>query len=94
VIIAFRTDEQLDEKLRRVAREQKKTRTEVIREALDLYLSDRSRIRQPRRARKSASFAEIVKSDIASWDGPEDASVNTGKQLRQIFDEKNRARRL
>ena len=93
-IIAFRTDEQLEERLRRAAREEKKTKTEVIREALGLYFSNRDNYGRVKKLNKRHSLAEALKSDIGIWDGPEDASANTGKQLREILGEKHRTRRM
>ena len=93
-IIAFRADEQLEERLRRAAREEKKTRTAVIREALDLYLRQRSNVSQVKQSRKRASLAEALKTDIGVWDGPEDSSVSTSRQFREILGEKHRTRRV
>jgi len=93
-IIAFRIESQLEEKLRRAAAEDNKSRTEVIREALDLYLGMRSPSGHAKAQRKRRSVREALAGDIGVWDGPADASAYTGKQLREIFGEKHRTRRV
>jgi hypothetical protein len=93
-MIAFRTDDQIDEKLRRAAREQKTTKTEIIREALEFYFDSKTGTTPARVSNKRVSLADILKPDIGTWDGPADSSLNTGKQLRDIFGAKDRPRRV
>ena len=93
-MIAFRMDPQLEEKLRRVSSEEKKTKTEVIREALDQYFCAKSAPGRRKQSGSRITIAEALKADIGIWDGPADASVDTGKQLREILDEKHRTRRV
>ena len=93
-MIAFRADAHLDEKLRRAARAEKRSKTEIIREALNLYLGAESSSVRAKRPGTPRSFAQVLKGEIGCWDGPEDASANTGGQLREFFHEKDRTRRL
>ncbi len=92
-MIAFRTDAQLEERLSYAAKKENKTKTEVIREALESYLDAVSSASKPK-IRAGQSLAEALKADIGIWDGPENASVDTGKQLGDIFVEKHRTRRM
>jgi predicted transcriptional regulator len=87
-IIAFRTDEELDEKLRRAARLENKTKTEVIREALDEYFLARKRSGLKLRKR-TKSVADVLADDIGIWEGPAESSVRTGEQLRKLLGEKH-----
>ena len=72
---------------------EKKSRTEVIRDALKDYAAKR-----PRAAGKPKNAYEALKDSIGIWDGPGNLSVDTGKKfakiMGEILDEKKRTGRL
>jgi hypothetical protein len=91
-IVAFRTDPVLEDKLERAALRLKKTKTEVIREALETYLQAHGDDKpNPPLGRR---LADALKTDIGMWEGPATASVNTGRQLGEILLEKYGTRRM
>ena len=92
-IIAFRTNTELEEKLQMAAKRQKKTRTEIIREALHFYLDGTHQSRKETSSGPSGRSA-ILKELAGIWDGPEDLSVDTGRKVGEYLVEKQRRRRL
>jgi hypothetical protein len=91
-LIAFRTDAELEDKLERAALRQKKTKTAVIREALEMYLAENGDLK--RSAATGLRLADVLKDDIGVWEGPATASSDTGKQLGGILLENYRTRRV
>jgi len=91
--ITFRCGPELESELERLSKAEKKSKTEVIREALKDYAASR-----PRRAAKPKSAYEALKDYIGIWDGPGNLSENTGKTFKkimgEILDEKERTGRL
>ena len=94
-IIAFRTDDDLERKLRNAALKEKKTKTQIIQEALHMYLEGRPRsVRVLDRTKRGAQSAEALKDFIGIWDGPADASSNIGRKVGDYLLEKHRSRRV
>ena len=89
-LIAFRTDTELEAKLERAATKQKRTRTDVIREALELYLQNEST--PPAAVPQGQRLSDALKSDIGTWNGPATASAETGKRFGDVLLEKYRRR--
>ena len=92
--IAFRCSSELERKLKTASRIEKKTKTDIILEALDAYLDGKSR---PSRAHKSSrrpSTLETLKDVIGVWDGPVDGSINVGRGVGDYLLEKYRSRRV
>jgi predicted DNA-binding protein len=90
--ITFRCDPELESELERLSKSEKRSKTDVIREALRDYAA-----RRPRRAAKPKNAYEALKEYIGIWDGPGNLSENTGKTFKKIMgeiDEKKRAGRL
>ena len=91
--ITFRCDPELESELERVCKVEKKSKTEIIREALRDYAAMR-----PRRVAKPKNAYEALKDSIGIWDGPGNLSENTGKTMKkimgEILDEKERTGRL
>ena len=88
-ILTFRVDDKLDGELRRLAQEEGRTRTAVIREALAEYSS------RKRREKKAISVSEAMKNYIgAGSSSAQDLSLETGKKFREILIGKKKARRL
>jgi metal-responsive CopG/Arc/MetJ family transcriptional regulator len=89
-MITFRADKETEQKLNELAIELKKTRTEVLREALHLYLEGH----RPGSKRKTKSRKTLVIQEfIGVWDGPEDSSVDTGKKFGDHLIESRKGRR-
>jgi predicted transcriptional regulator len=88
-IRSFRLDQELEKKLDRLAYEEGKTKTEVIRDALAEYAA---RKRAPKRAR---SVREVMKNYIGAGSaGSVHLSEETGRTFKEILVEKTRAGRL
>ena len=89
VILTFRVDNKLDGELHRLAQEEGRTRSAVIREALAEYSG------RKRRGKKVISVSEAMKSYIgAGSSSAQDLSLETGKKFREILIGKKKARRL
>ena len=89
-MITFRVDKETEKRLKDMVIELKKTRTEVLREALLLFLEGhRPAAKLRSRTRRSPA---ILKS-VGIWDGPEDSSVNTGKKFGDYLLESRETRR-
>ena len=93
-IIAFRTDAELEQKLNAAARREKKTRTEIIREALHFYLEGSKSPPGDRPSSRLPQAATALKDYIGVWDGPEDLSSDTGRKVAEYLREKQLRRRL
>jgi len=89
-MITFRADKETELRLDDIASELKKTRTEVLREALHLYLEGHRPKAKPRSQSKKTT---ALQESIGVWDGPADSSVNTGKQFGDYLLESRKARR-
>jgi predicted transcriptional regulator len=90
---AFRTDESVETKLKSAARREKKTVTDIVHEALEMYFQSRSRqsAAQSGRKRKTAGPLEEF---IGVWDGPSDASAGRKSKIGDYLIEKRRTRRV
>ena len=93
-IIAFRTDAELEQKLNAAARREKKTRTEIIREALHFYLEGAKLPPGGPPLSRATQAASALKDYIGVWDGPQDLSSDTGRKFAEYLREKHLRRRL
>ena len=91
--IAFRSDAELDRKLQDAMREEKKTKTHIIREALHAYFEARPRRAASNVASQRLTAAEVLKDGLGIWDGPSDASTNITRKVADHLFEKRRSRR-
>jgi hypothetical protein len=89
-MITFRAEKNTELKLDELARELGKTRTQVLREALDLYLEGH---RPTAKQKRSSGRKTAIEEFIGVWDGPADSSVNTGTQFGDYLLEARKARR-
>ena len=92
-IIAIRTDAELDRKLREAMREEKKTKTHIIREALHAYFEARPRRSAATAAKPRLTAADVLKDSLGVWDGPADSSKNVSRKVADYLYEKRRSRR-
>ena len=90
-MIALRSDSETEQKLRDTASRLKKTKTEILREALEAYMETPG-VASRRKAKRSASLP--IQEHLGVWDGPPDSSVNTGRQFGDLQIESQRARRV
>jgi predicted transcriptional regulator len=89
-MIAFRADKDTEKMLQDAARLLKKTKTEILREALLAYLEG-TKARGPKR-KKGAPAA--IRESLGLWEGPTDSSVGTGQKFEDLLIESKRSRRL
>ena len=89
-MIAFRADKDTEKMLQDAARQLKKTKTEVLKEALQMYLEGTRAARQKRKRHAPAPIRE----SLGIWDGPADSSVNTGRKFGDLLIESRKSRRL
>lgn len=88
--IAFRSDAELDRKLREAMREEKKTKTHIIREALDAYFQTRPRRGAANAVKQRLTADEVLRDGLGVWDGPADASSNVTRKVADYLYEKRR----
>lgn len=69
-VITFKADEELVEKLDSLADEQRATRSELIRQAIEQYVESEARIAE------APSAYEALKDVIGSVEGPGDLATN------------------
>jgi len=91
-LIACRVGSELEARLERAAAQTKRTKTDVIREALELYLQQRPMPNA--KVPVGQRLSDVLSSDIGVWAGPATASERTGQQLGEILLEKHRTRRV
>ena len=90
-MIAFRADRDTEKKLQDAARALKKTKTEILREALRLYLDGTGPAACRERKRITPA---TVRASIGIWNGPNGSSVNTGRKFGKFLMESKRTRRV
>jgi len=90
--IAFRSDADLDRKLHEAMRDEKKTKTHIIREALHAYFEARPR-RAANAAKPRLTAADVLNDGLGVWDGPEDASTNVTRKVADYLFDKRKSRR-
>ena len=91
--MAFRSDAELDRKLHEAMREEKKTKTHIIREALNAYFEARPRRTSATAAKPRVTAADVLKDGLGVWDGPSDASTNVTRKVADYLLEKRKSRR-
>jgi hypothetical protein len=90
-MIAFRTDKETAKRLNDAAVKLSKTKTEILNEALHMYLEGSQPSARPRRGLIGAT---PIQDSIGIWDGPVDSSVSTGQRFGDILVESRATRRL
>lgn len=89
-MIAFRPDKDTEKMLQDAARRLKKTKTEILREALQAYLEG-TKTGGPKRKK---GVPATIRESLGFWDGPADSSVDTGRKFGNLLMESRRSRRL
>ena len=89
-MITFRADKETEKMLIDAARQSKKTKTEILKEALQMYLAGGSSD-----IRKRKQFTpQAIRESVGVWDGPADSSIDTGRKFGDLLIESKRARRV
>jgi hypothetical protein len=89
-MITFRADEETEKMLTKAARQSKKTKTEILKEALQMYLAGT----RPAGRKRRQSVPQAIRESIGVWDGPADLSIGTGRRFGDLLSESKRARRV
>jgi hypothetical protein len=90
---AFRTDEIIETKLKSAARREKKTVTDIVHEALNMYFENKARETVSPNGRKR-NTAGPLDEFIGVWDGPADASVDRKSKIGDYLIDRRRTRRM
>ena len=89
-MITFRADKETEKMLADAARQSKKTKTGILKEALQMYLAGT----KPAGRKRKQSTPQAIRESLGVWDGPADLSIDTGRKFGDLLIESKRARRL